>query len=580
MPIDADTAPLTPLKFPVPPALLASALPTSVDELQALVRTQYERAISLACAQVFEQNQALIDAQVARQVEQQVKRQVAEQVAEQLVLARHEFDQKIQAILEQLVLARRRQFGASSEVMSGQGHLFNEAEALAAGDEDDEAAHVERDTVATPGTKAARGKRRPLPADLPRVDIVHDVPQDQRTCACGTPMVPIGEEVSEQLDIIPMQIRVLRHIRRRYACPHGDAAPVTAVLPSQPLPRSNASPSFLAMLATVKFVDGLPLARFEHVLARSGVAVPRNTLARYIIGAAKVLQPLHNLMRDHLLESPLIHMDETVVQVLKEPGKAASSQSYMWVQTGGPPGKPVVLFDYDTSRSGQVPLRLLDGWHGFLMTDGYEGYGAAVQALGLTHLICFAHARRKFVEAKSVQPKGQRGRADQAIEHIARLYRIERELKEACDADRLVARQTRSRPVLQALREWLDKTRPVVTPQSALGRALAYLDKYWSRLIRYTERGDLPIDNNRCENAIRPFVVGRRAWLFSDTPAGAHASAVLYSLVETVKANGLDPYAWFLYAFTHLPRATTVEEIEALLPWNLHAHDLATTLAD
>ena len=209
-------------------------------------------------------------------------------------------------------------------------------------------------------------------------------------------MVQIGEEVSEQLDIVPMRIQVLRHIRKRYGCPGGETAPVTAALPAQPLPKSNASPDLLAMLLTVKYVDGLPLARFEHVLARSGVTVSRQTLARWVIGAAGVLQPVHNLARDTLFDGGVVHMDETVVQVLEEPGKAPTSDSYMWVQVGGPPGKPVVIYDYDPSRSGEVPKRLLAGYRGYLMTDGYDGYNAVVRAEDIQHLACMVHARRGF----------------------------------------------------------------------------------------------------------------------------------------------------------------------------------------
>lgn len=234
-----------------------------------------------------------------------------------------------------------------------------------------------------------------------------------------------------------------------------------------------------------------------------------------------------------------------------------------------------MLYDYNPSRSAQVPVRLLEGWHGYVMTDGYEGYGAAARGTGVEHLACWAHARRGFVEAVKLQKKGKRTRADEAIEQIGMLYRIERELKEATQEERYGARQTRSMPVLAQLRTWLDKTRPLVTPSLALGRALAYLDKYWDRLVRYTERGDLPIDNNRCEGAIRPFVVGRKNWLFSDTPAGAHASALIYSLVETAKANGLEPYTWLRRVLRKLPSARTVDDYEALLTWNMHATDLA-----
>jgi transposase len=512
---------------------------------------------------------------------------LAQQAAHQQAIAQtlEHAMRHIDHLYEQFVLLRQRHFGASTEQSAGQAHLFDEAEVLAAAstpNQDQAPIPSQSDAAADAGKKSAgkpaRGKRAPLPSDLPRVDIVHEVPEDQRLCPCGTPMVEIGEDVSEQLDIVPMQVRVLRHIRKRYGCPGSAHAPVVAALPAQPLPRSNASPDLLAMLLTVKYADGLSLARFEYVLERAGVAVPRQTLARWVIGAAGVLQPLHNLIRDELFNASVIHMDETVVQVLKERDRSASSQSYMWVQTGGPPERPVVVFDYDPSRSGAVPVRLLEGYQGYLMTDGYDGYNALAKTEGIEHLACLAHSRRRFVEATRVQPKGKRGRADEAIELIGRLYGIEREYKAATDDERHLARQTRSVPILAELRAWLDATLPTVPPKTALGEALAYLHKYWSRLVRYTERGDLPIDNNRCENSIRPFAVGRRRWMFCDTPAGAHASAVIYSLIETARANGLEPYTWLRRVMRELPAAQSVEAIEALLPWNLHRQDLATEM--
>ena len=501
----------------------------------------------------------------------------------QIESIRQEAHNYVIRMLEQAILARRRMFGASSEQQTAQSRLFDEAEVLVQGstESQDTAPQVAQSTVAeesTPAaptnTKPARGKRVALASGLLRVDVLHDVPESQRTCACGTPMVEIGQDISEQLDIVPMQVRVLRHIRKRYGCPGSLQAPVSAQLPAQPLPKSNASADFLAMLLAVKFVDGQPLARFERVLERHGAVVPRQTLARWVIGCAGVLQPLHNLMRDILLDGSLIHMDETVVQVLKEPDKSPTSNSYMWVQTGGPADKPVVLYDYDPSRSASVPTALLEGFKGYLMTDGYDGYNAVARTDGIERLACWAHVRRRFVEASRVQPKGKRGRADEAVSLIGKLYRIEREHKEASIEVRHLARQSASVPVLDELHAWMLKTAPLVMPKSALGTALAYMGNLWPQLTRYTERGDLPIDNNRCENAIRPFVIGRKAWLFSDTPAGARASAVIYSLVQTAQANGLEPYSWLRRVLRELPRAQSVDAVEALLPWNLRIADL------
>jgi transposase len=507
---------------------------------------------------------------------------VTQQTAHTAVIEaiRQEAHNYVIRMLEQAILARQRMFGTSSEQMSAQNRLFDEAEVLAqTSTEAQDTAPIAAQGSVGASVKPGRGKRVALAAGLPRVDVLHDVPEADRTCACGTPMVEIGQDISEQLDIVPMQVRVLRHIRKRYGCPTSQHAPVTAALPAQPLPKSNASVDFLAMLLAVKFVDGLPLARFENVLIRHGAVVPRQTLARWVIGSAGVLQPLHNLMRDILLDGSLIHMDETVVQVLKEKDKAPTSNSYMWVQTGGPPDKPVVLYDYDPSRSASVPTGLLEGYKGYLMTDGYDGYNEVARTDGIERLACWAHVRRRFVEAVRVQPKGKRARADEAVSLIGKLYRIEREHKNATPEVRFLARQSGSMPVLAELHAWMLKNTPVVIPKSALGTALAYMGNLWSKLVRYTERGDLPIDNNRCENAIRPFVVGRKAWLFSDTPAGAHASAVIYSLVQTAKANGLEPYTWLRRVLRDLPTAKSVEAVEALLPWNLRITDLVDKTA-
>jgi transposase len=516
----------------------------------------------------------LIQAKIQEQVQAQVQAQLQVELKVQLAI-------KLQEIFEQMRLQRLRLYGPSSEINPLQGRLFDEAEALLSEPQSDGATEQEAAVQdATPSARgpvaSPRGKRQPLPSELERVDIVHDVPEQERVCECGTPMVLIGQEVSEQLDIIPMQIRVLRHIRPRYGCPKGEQAPVIAPQAAQVLPKSNASPGFLAMLLTTKYADGVPLARFETILARHGAQVPRQTLARWVIGAAQALQPLSNLMRDVLLESDLIHIDETRVQVLKEPGRDPTAQSFMWVQKGGPPDKPVILFDYDPSRSAQVPIRLLQGWQGYLMTDGYQGYNALARLPGIEHLACWVHARRKFVEAIKVQSKGKRSRADQAIEMIGELYAIERTIKNLSALERFAMRQTESLPVLAKIRDWLDRALPGAPPKTALGSALHYLHHSWPGLIRYVERGDLPIDNNPVENAIRPFVIGRKNWLFADTQAGAHASALIYSVLETAKANGHEPYLWLRHILNALPSAKKVEHYEQLLPWNIKPLDLAS----
>ncbi|MDQ0125519.1 transposase [Pseudomonas lini] len=482
-----------------------------------------------------------------------------------MLLERESNKGRIVHLEEENALLRQRLFGRKSEQTADpatpQLALFNEAESIAEPvDEDTE------EEVVAPAKR--RGKRKPLPADLPRIEVIHELLEHELTCACGCRKHAIGEEVSEQLEIVPMQIRVIKHVRKVYGCRDCETAPVTADKPAQLIEKSMASPSVLAMLLTTKYVDGLPLHRFEKVLSRHGIDIPRQTLARWVIQCGEHFQPLLNLMRDSLLASRVIHCDETRVQVLKEPDREPSSQSWMWVQTGGGPDKPVILFDYSTSRAQEVPTRLLDGYCGYLMTDDYAGYNALGAQAGVERLGCWAHARRKFVEAQKVQPKGKTGRADIALKLISKLYGIEIAYKESSDEGRKKGRQDLSLKVMSELKAWMEKTLPYMTTQNALGKAVTSLANNWCKLERYVEQGYLPIDNNTAERAIRPFVIGRKNWLFSDTPKGATASAQLYSLVETAKANGQEPYAWLRHALERLPQAPSAEDYEALLPWN------------
>jgi hypothetical protein len=290
-----------------------------------------------------------------------------------------------------------------------------------------------------------------------------------------------------------------------------------------------------------------------------------------MIRAGTLIQPLINLLQDRLLAYDIIQMDETTVQVLKEDGKAAQSKSYLWLQRGGPPDKPVVLYDYDPGRGAGVPKRLLAGFTGYLQTDGYDGYNAVVTKNKLTHVGCMAHARRKFSEAVKAQgKKKKRGKAHRGLALIQKLYRVEKQARKLGPEERHAYHQQHARPVLDELRAWLDEALLQVPPTSATGKALNYLNREWGKLIRYLDDGRLEIDNNGAENAIRPFVVGRKNWLFSNSVKGVKASANLYSLIETAKANGLEPYAYLRYLFTELPKAGTVEAIESLLPGNLN----------
>ncbi|MDF0729317.1 IS66 family transposase, partial [Pseudomonas entomophila] len=310
------------------------------------------------------------------------------QMLAQLLMERTVDKGQIVDLQEQIKLLRDRLFSRKSEQTvepnTPQLALFNEAESVSIPqlDEDEE--------VVAPSPR--RGKRKPLSADLPRIEVIHELPEHELTCACGCRKHVIGDETSEQLDIVPMQIRVIKHIRKVYGCRGCETAPVIADKPAQLIEKSMASPSVLAMLLTTKYVDGLPLHRFETVLSRHGIEIPRQTLARWVIQCGEHLQPLLNLMRDRLLESPVIHCDETHVQVLKEPDRDPTSQSWMWVQASGPPDRKVVLFDYTSSRAQEVPLRLLENYRGYVMTDDYAGYNALALQPGVERLACMAHA--------------------------------------------------------------------------------------------------------------------------------------------------------------------------------------------
>jgi transposase len=490
-----------------------------------------------------------------------------QQIGEQQARLQH-LSSFVDQLLEQIKLARHKQYGASSEQWSAdQMRLFNEAEVIVDQQDDDD--HIfDADTV-VPARRRKRGGRKPLPPELPRVEVVYELDESERICPHdGSALKVIGQVELEQLDIIPAKVQVIRHIRRKYACGCCDGAIRTAPMPAQPIPKSQVSPGLLAYIVTNKFVDALPLYRQEKIFERKGVELPRTNQAFWAIRAGQLVQPLINLMRDRLLAYDYLQMDESTLQVLKEPGRPAQSKSYMWVQRGGPPDSPLILYDYDPSRSQEVPLRLLEGYQGYLQTDGYVGYDPVCALPGVIQLGCFAHARRNFHDAIKGQSKKRKSTiAWCGLKSIQKLYEIERQYKDAEPDVRHQARQELAKPILDEIRKWLDKSIPQVPPQTLTGKALTYLDNQWTKLNRYLDDGRLRIDNNLVENAIRPFVVGRKNYLFSDTVSGAKASANLYSLIETAKANGIEPYRYLRDVFTKLPQAETVEEIEALLPY-------------
>lgn len=485
---------------------------------------------------------------------------------------------EVSFLSEMVAFLKYRQYYKRSEKHPNQAELFNEAEVESEAEAEELSTALKEECVTastedkenTNTPPKAKPGRKPLPQSLPRerVEYTLDEQGNPEKCACGAHLKEIGEEVSEQLEIIPAKVIVKQHVRKKYACPHCEGALKLAPMPQQPIPKSIAGPGLLSYVVTAKYQDALPLYRQEQAFKRLGVDLSRQTLANWILKLRPLCQPLYNLLQDHLLESGYIHMDETRVQVLKEAGKTPESQSYMWVRKTGESTKPIVLFDYAPNRKSQTACDLLEGFSGYLQTDDYGGYHAIGKKDNIIHLGCWAHARRKFMDAKKIAPKNKTGKADVALNYIQKLYRIEQQIKEDPPEQRRDTRQTQSIPILNALRQWLDKSLQSTVPKSKLGEALGYLAKNWDKLIVYTSDGRLNIDNNPVENAIRPFAIGRKNWLFSHSVEGAKASAMLYSLIETAKANQLEPQAYLTDLFRALPNCETLEQFEQCLPWN------------
>lgn len=507
----------------------------------------------------------------------------------------HRLKERNALLEEELRWLKGKLFGRSTEKRSldagsaDQRMLFNEAEVLAAIAAADEAEASRTTEVAAHERKARphTGGREPIPDHLPRVEVAHDLAPQEKWCVheqvCWA-MQRIGEEVSERYHYEPAKVWVERHVVPKYSCPHCHAGVHRAPIPATILPKSNASASLLAHLVTGKFVDRAPLYHLCRQFERQEVILSPTTVGSWVmtLGGEKVV-PLINLMNEALLANSFLHMDETYLQVLKSE-KAPSSQHYMAVRAAGPPGRRIILFDYLPSRTVEALAQLLTGidgpYHGGLLTDGLEQYDGVATRLKLEHFGCLQHCRTYYHKAAKVTelPSG-RSLARVAIEeYLGRIFRIEGELTQRREKleraggslpleEVLRRRQNESAPIFTAFRDWVDKLLPGVPPTSALGKALSYTVSQWPKLTRHLAHPELPCHNNYLESQIRPFAQGRRMWLFANNPNGARASANLYSLVSTARANGLEPYAYLRRLFEELPAATTVEAVEALLPF-------------
>ncbi|EIF32079.1 transposase [Burkholderia sp. Ch1-1] len=492
-----------------------------------------------------------------------------------------ELTRRPDALEEQYRLALARQYAPKSE--KRKDRVFNEAEqaAQAEPDEEDDGEVPGLPDTGLPDVKPPETRKRgrkPLPADLPRERIEYDLPEDRKSCpCCGKAMHRMGEETSEQLHM-EVKVSVLQHARFKYACRHcehhGMRTPIViASMPVQPLPGSHASPSMIAAVTLGKYVDGTPLYRMEDVLARSNIAVSRGTLANWIIRPAELhYSRLYEALKQVLLVQGLIHGDETTVQVLKEEGRKAQDTSYMWVYRSAEDSEqPVVLFDYQTGRGQVHPKAFLGDYAGTLMTDGWPAWRTLKKA---THLGCLAHARRMFTDALKGQKNKPSPRITRALEFFQALYQVEALAKQTLPDGETMAdhryqlRQQHSVPLLTAFKTWLDELAPKVLPKSLLGEAIGYCRRQWPYLSRYVDDGRHAIDNNIIERDIRPFVTGRKSWLFSDTEDGAKASATVYSLMLTCRACGVEPHAWLLHVLKELPQRAPDADISDLLPFN------------
>jgi len=492
------------------------------------------------------------------------------------------YEEEIHDLQEQLRLLRNELFGRRSEKQPGphpdQRLLFGDKDAHGT-----DQAPVSDDKILIGAHSRKKRGRKPLPEDLPRIDIIHDLSEDQKQCACGAELTRFGQEVSEKLDYIPARLRVERHIRYKYACKNcegvedqGQTVKI-APLPVQLIPKSHATVGLLAHIGVSKFADGLPLYRQQKMFDRLGIELSRATMSKWLVQAAGQCSGLIDLLRSEIRSGPLIGIDESPLQVLNEAGRKNTSKSYMWVYRGGPPDRAVLLYDYQRSRSGKTALEFLADYKGYIQTDDFSGYDHLDQKPGIVHLGCWAHARRRFVKVATVRKKHRSKRvnpkslADVALDYIGRLYQIEKEAqrRELDIAQIYQLRQEKAKPMLAEFKDWLQNNQPLTPPKGLLGQAISYTLANWEKLVIYIQDGRLRPDNNLVENAIRPFVVGRKNWLFAGSPDGARASATFFSLIETAKANGLEPYAYLRFIFERLPFAKSDQDLQDLLPQHI-----------
>ena len=463
--------------------------------------------------------------------------------------------QKVEWQMEQLRLLKKKQFGASSEQSKGQvdgqlSFLFNEAEAYAAPPGPQKTTQVAAHT-----RKRFGSVKDVVPETIPVEVVEHRLSEGERVCPqCGERMREIGTEVRETLKLIPAKAILRRDVYYTYACENCEKNDISTPImkaPKEPsvIPGSFASPEAIAHIMTQKFVMASPLYRQEQEWARQGLKLSRQTMSNWVLRAAEdYLLPVYEELHRQLVKRKVLHADETTLQVLHEPGKKAQTKSYMWLyRTGQDDGPPIVLYEYQPSQKAEHAEKFLNGFSGYLHADGYQGYHK------LPENIRVAHARRKFDEALNALPTDKReGTAALAgLEYCNKLFAWEERFKELSPEERIKHRLKEEKPILDALLAWADSVS--AAPKSALGKALHYLKEQWPYLLRYLEDGRLELSNNRAERSIKPFVIGRKNFLFANTPLGAQASAVIYSLIETAKEAKLAPFRYLTWVLQTAP---------------------------
>lgn len=458
----------------------------------------------------------------------------------------------------------RQQFASRSEKLNPhQASLFEACE---------EKIEIEIDEEVQIAFRRKKGGRSSPSKDLPRVRVEHDITEEEKLCSCGDKMHRIKEVISEQYDIVPAKFQIIKNVRFVYGCRCG-AVPVTTPLTPFILPQTQVTASFLATVAVQKFEDALPLYRQAKIFKnRFGVPFSDTTLSHWMIKASDKLKPFMQRLQERLLDNDYIQADETTLQVIKAHKAKPTKKSYIWMGVGMDRYK-VVYMHYANNRSATVADTLFKNFSGYLQTDGYAGYNSVVQTEDITQLACWAHARRKFADIikSGVCDVKSKTYAQEAITLIQKLYKIEKESKGDPPKEKQRIRKEKSESIVNMIRVWLDTNFfKAQALDGAIAKAFVYLNNQFSKLTVYLEDGRLNIDNNGAENHIRPLVLGRKNWLFATSIKGAEAIATWYSIIETAKANGLEPYHYLKYLLTELPYyQRDGRDIESLLPWNL-----------